>query len=802
MQTTDESINVLHVDDEPELAEMAATFIEREDERFEVETATSANEGLDRLADDEHQCVVSDYDMPGQNGIEFLETVRETHPDLPFILYTGKGSEEVASDAISAGATDYLQKETGSGQYELLANRIDNAVSQARSKQAERHLGELVEGTDQILYMFAYDWSELLFINAAYEDIWGQSIETLQDDPSDFLAGVHPDDRDRVRGAMDDMSAGETVELEYRVNPDENYGRWVRAHGTPIRDESGTVTRVAGFATDITEQKRQQRTLEKHEQLVNSLPNPTAIYDSDGCYELVNQALADLRDATPKDLIGDPSPHMERIRDEHEDDLVQTLLDGDRDVIRGEYTAEFANGDQRTFEYLYTPLGVGNDTRSIVGSTREITERKERERELERYRTRVEEAFETVDIPTLVLDAKGDVVVWNWALEQLLEIDREEVADVEDIGRVVYDGEREAILAEKVVANPRSADDIHDIERADSEYGLLDAPGQPTYEDTSTVVGGSGEDIWFLATPLYRDGDFFGVIEFIQKRSDSERQRREMGRLMDELFETLTAFQEGDYSDRVDHDVAEGFLDDEAVEAIEEVNEMARMRQRLRDQVRKATDAKRQLERQNKRLNEFTGVVSHDLRNPLGVAEGRLELAREECDSEHLDTVATAHDRMETLIEDLLTLAREGGRVSDMEPVDLAELSENCWQNVETADSTIRTSIDRTIQADQSRLAQLLENLMRNAVEHGGEDMTITVGELYDGFFVEDAGPGIPEDERDDVFDAGYSTSEDGTGFGLSIVKQVAEAHEWDIRVTEGSDGGARFEITGVGFTE
>ena len=91
---------------------------------------------------------------------------------------------------------------------------------------------------------------------------------------------------------------------------------------------------------------------------------------------------------------------------------------------------------------------------------------------------------------------------------------------------------------------------------------------------------------------------------------------------------------------------------------------------------------------------------------------------------------------------------------------------------------------------------------MRNAVEHGGEDMTITVGELYDGFLVEDAGSGIPEDERDDVFDAGYSTSEDGTGFGLSIVKQVAEAHEWDIRVTEGSDGGARFEITGVGFTE
>ncbi len=77
---------------------------------------------------------------------------------------------------------------------------------------------------------------------------------------------------------------------------------------------------------------------------------------------------------------------------------------------------------------------------------------------------------------------------------------------------------------------------------------------------------------------------------------------------------------------------------------------------------------------------------------------------------------------------------------------------------------------------------------MRNAVEHGGEDVTVTVGELDDGFYVEDDGPGIPENARDNVFDVGYSTTEDGTGFGLSIVKQVADAHGWTIRVTDGSE--------------
>ncbi|TKX52092.1 response regulator, partial [Halorubrum sp. SP3] len=124
MEPITDSIRVLYVDDEPEFAEMAATFLGREDDRFDVEIVSSGTEGSARLADESFDCVISDYDMPGQNGIEFLETVRDDHPDLPFILHTGKGSEEVASDAISAGVTDYIQKSGSADQYALLANRI------------------------------------------------------------------------------------------------------------------------------------------------------------------------------------------------------------------------------------------------------------------------------------------------------------------------------------------------------------------------------------------------------------------------------------------------------------------------------------------------------------------------------------------------------------------------------------------------------------------------------------------------------------------------------------------------------
>ncbi|AZH27117.1 PAS domain S-box protein [Haloplanus aerogenes] len=233
----------------------------------------------------------------------------------------------------------------------------------------------------------------------------------------------------------------------------------------------------------------------------------------------------------------------------------------------------------------------------------------------------------------------------------------------------------------------------------------------------------------------------------------------------------------------------------------------------------------RELQRQNERLEEFVGVVSHDLQNPLNVAGGRLDLAREEYDSEHLDAAARSLDRMDELIADLLKLARGGKRVNEIEPVALADVVEECWHNVATGDAALVVETDRTIRADPGRLQHLLENLLQNSVGHGttssrrtehaddgvehssaeseanggrGDHVTITVGGLDDGFYVEDDGTGIPEEKRTAVFESGYSTAPDGTGFGLAIVEEVVEAHGWSIQVTEGADGGARFEITGV----
>ncbi|WP_459194372.1 ATP-binding protein [Halosimplex sp. J119] len=215
---------------------------------------------------------------------------------------------------------------------------------------------------------------------------------------------------------------------------------------------------------------------------------------------------------------------------------------------------------------------------------------------------------------------------------------------------------------------------------------------------------------------------------------------------------------------------------------------------------RDVTDRKKyekQLERQNERLERFASVISHDLRNPLEVALGRLEFAREDGDEEHFDAVERSLYRIDDLIEDVLTLAREGETVSDPEPVDLASVAENAWRVVETTDAALDVQTDATLLADGGRLQQLLENVFRNSVEHAGPEVSVTIGDLdvRQGFYVADDGPGIAESNRESVFDSGYSTSDEGTGLGLSIVRTIAEAHGWEVDVTESDSGGARFEF-------
>ncbi|MGQ3330113.1 PAS domain S-box protein [Halorubrum sp. FL23] len=710
-------IEVLHVDDDESILDLSAAFLEENHDLLSIHSKLDVNEALEYLETSEIDCIVSDYDMPGLNGIEFLERVRKTHPDIPFILYTGKGSEEIASRAISKGVTDYLQKGMGSEQYELLANRIDNAVAQRRSEQRaskiERWLIELAEETTNILWIFSADMDDVIFINSAFDDLYGIPIDRLRDDPLAFLDATHPEDRQQVAQAVEQLRSGQTVEIEHRVNKSEDYQRWVYVQGKPIRNDNGEVIRIVGFITEITERKEREQQLQKFQRAVESSGHAIYCTKPDGVIDYVNPAFEEITGYTAEEAIGENPAILQS--GEHDEafyeNLWETILDGD--VWDDEVINEHKDGKQFVVDQTIAPVtDESGETTHFVAVNTDITEQRAAERELEIHQTAIDNAH----APLTLTDPHKDnnpMVYVNEAFEDLTGY-----TEAEALGRNCRFLQGDSTDPE-TVARLREA--IDNEEPITVELRNYRKDGTQFWNELSVA-------------PVYDADD--NLIRYLGMQRDVTDQK----------------------------------------ERIQE------------------------LQRQNDRLDEFATVVSHDLRNPLNVAEGWLQLAQDECESEELSHVEGALTRMEVLIDDLLSLARQGETVTDFESVELTGLVEQCWATVETTTASLAVEIDSTtsIRADTSRLKQVLENLMRNAVQHGGPHVTVTVGELDDGLYIEDNGPGIPAEDRSRVFEAGYSTADEGTGFGLSIVDRAVSAHGWTIHLTESEAGGARFEVTGV----
>ena len=585
-----QTVDILHVDDDRSFRELTSEALQRERDEFAITSVDSASEALERLADEDVDCIVSDYDMPGMDGIQFLEAVRDTYSSVPFVLFTGKGSETVASDAFSAGATDYVQKSGGISVYTVLAKTIENAVEkrQARRKH-KRHLKAIENAEDGIAIL--NENSEFIFANDRYVEMHGYDRSELIGEPWDT---VHPE--------TDRLALRETVLPAAREQ-----GHW---HGqtTGLRADGGTFPRETSITT--------------------------------------------------------------------------------------------------------------TETGELICVTQNLSERHRREQELTRYQNIVD----AIADPVYTLDNEGRFIFVNEAMVEKLGYTRDEL-----LGAHASKAVTEESLER---ANELIADLIQNKDKKKATVELEKTPA-----DGSTFIGEN--HIALLETP---DGDIEGTAGVV--RDITERKQYE--------------------------------------------KELARQRSVL--------------EAQNERLEEFASLVSHDLRNPLHLAQAHLELATEESNSEHHERISKALDRMDNLITDLLDLARQGGDVDETESVELDNILRTCWRSIQADGASLVDDTDKPVQADPTLLRQLLKNLLQNAIEHAGDEPTITVGTLPDGFFIEDDGQGIPTSERDQVFDAGYSGN-DGAGLGLHIVKQVVEAHTWEIDVTEGSAGGARFEVTSVEFS-
>ena len=866
----DGAVHVLHVDDEREFAEIAAMHLERADGDLDIITECSAQDGLDRLRTSPVDCVVSDHDMPTMNGLEFLRAVREEFPELPFILFTGKGNEEIASDAISAGVTEYLQKGVGTDQYTVLANRIRRAVGENRAKSAlresERQLSTLISNLPGMVYRARNEvgWP-MEFVSDGSAALVGYDAEALESGSVSWGSLIHDADAERINSTVQTaIDAGEPFEVSYRVTNSDGERRWMWERGRVVDTADDGVELLEGFVTDITARKERERDLEREreftETLVDTLDDVFYLADRDGellrwnatSNEVLGYSDAELSSMSGYDLI------PEAFHDRVEEAFARTVQTGQATFEAPLVTAD---GDRIRHEFRGSLIRDGNgDVLGVAGIARDITERRERERELERYRTLVE----NVGDPMYVLDDDGTIRMANDAMTEHLGYERDAVvgADPEQF-MPDEDVERTAeVLAAVLQAPERTWETV--------EMRTVDADGNRTINETK------------IAPLVDSDGEFAGSVGVMRDVTDRKRRDRELGRyetiveavgdpvyaldddgaftFVNEAIEPMTGYAPDDLvgehigiimtdadverGDRLigelltDPDTDSGTLEMDVVtrwgEHVPSENNLALLPTDDGDFAGTAGVIRDIQERKarEERLSEFASVVSHDLRNPLNVVQGRLSMAMESGDVTHLDAATAAADRMEQLIEDLLTLARQGNAVGSVEAIDIGTAAKGAWANVDTAGATLEVVGTATVDADPERLQELFENLFRNSVEHGGGreqgdgvaydthvgqpgsepisgaagrrplDLTVTVGAVSDdaatpsGFYVADDGAGIPPADRERVFERGYTTADGGTGFGLAIVEDIATAHGWSVRATESESGGARFEFT------
>jgi PAS domain S-box-containing protein len=726
----DESIHVLVVESGDNTR--TARSLERADRSISTTRITDNGEDLSwYLTHNEPiDCIVCDHKRSGVDGIATLKRVRRDYPDLPFVLFTDEGSEELLSRAITAGISEYVRRTEDRDGYRVLADRIRELT--VNRTQETQEMQRTQRTTDEVSTMLDIDLRRLaganfvgicliqrqsfVYVNEQFASIFGYTREEMLSEVT-VTDIVHEDDRELVIDNLKKREWNLIDELQYTFRGRRKDGEDIHVEVNGERIANSEPPTILSLVLDVTERKRHEEELERYAQMVNTAGDIVYALDTDGQFTFVNDTAPCLTGYSRDELLGQ---HVSLVLDESDvkegQDRIQALFhDADNPKSDAyEITVSTADGTTIPCQTNVTLLTEDNELKGSVGVVRNIKEQKQLQELLESERDQFAALFKNISEPTIqyiMEDGSPCVKAVNPAFEEVFGYSEDRI-----VGR------------------------------------SLDA----------------------VIIPLGKEEE---AQELNERVSDGERVSDEVYR---QTTDGLRHFRLSNAPIVTDKEPAEGYAIYTDITA------------RKRREV--------ELERQNERLDEFASVVSHDLKQPLGIIYGRLSIIREEYNSHHLDDIEDTLERMETLIENVLTLARQGKIVNTPTPTSLGDVVHDAWEisGSDTADLVIDGPLAE-IKADGQRLQELFENLFRNAIEHSGPGVSVTVGMRDgDGFYIEDDGPGIPPKARERVFEHSYSTDDNGTGIGLAIGQAIVEAHGWEITVTEGSEGGARFEVRGL----
>jgi PAS domain S-box-containing protein len=811
--------------------------------------------------------------LPDGTGIELLRTVREERPDLPFVLFTDEESEEIASEAISAGVTGYLQR-GDTARDDRLTTRVRDAVAQYRT---ERELRERVKalaaiGTIRDL-LAAEDGDSAGQLQRVVDHLPrsfqfpDRAVASLAVGDETFASPGHEPPTARL--TVDDVTTAGT-ELTLTVGYAETPPT---ADDDPFLPEERelleTVLRLIAAHLDRRHVVEHLSAADRRLQLI--LENTTAVMylkDTDGRYVFVNAEYERLFDRDREEIVGRTD------REIHGGEMAGEVQANDRRVLETGAPIEEeeridVGGEDRVFLSLKVPArNDAGEIEGVFGVSTDITDRKRYEQRLREEQRFVDSIFRSLPDVFYAFDTDCAPIRWNDQFEAVTGYSGEEI---ESMHAADFVTEAEADAVERAFRNV--------LENRDSMTGesVLEtkAGDRIPYELTGDIledadgnvrgVTGIGRD---LSGRKKRERQLEGLNHSIKRflSADDKREVAELGveaareilglranaiHLYDEasgelapvaetddlvdLIDDTPTFTEGNSTAWRVYESGEATAIDDVREDPDVYNPETAMRSELYlplgshgiliagsptparfdeqdvtvgellaahlvsafDQLeheQQLRDRETELKRQNERLDQFSSMVSHDLRNPISIASGHLELYRESGDEGDLDRVERSLDRIGELVTDLTTLARHGSTDDEHELVSLPAVAEDAWDMVDTRSAALSTT-EGTISGDRSQLQGLFENLFRNAVGHGGDDVTVRVGPLDDGFYVEDTGSGIPPEDRERVFEQGFSTGYGGSGVGLTIVSRIAQAHGLDVSLTESAEGGARFEF-------